>query len=194
MKREKYIPIPLQQKIWQGSCYTVYRSRRKKEEFLKITRTQNHGFYDLENKRQIQCRNHNALLDMMDGALTGKTGFTGGAGYSYVGALEKNGKLFIIALLGCGWPPHKTWKWSDARSLLSYGMENYEKTDLYERCQKTEPLPVKADGGICWGEQPQDHVLAREDLRSEEKHVYALVKKEEKQEKRCSCQSSCRLL
>ena len=149
----------------------------KKEEFLKITRTQNHGFYDLENKRQIQCRNHNALLDMMDGALTGKTGFTGGAGYSYVGALEKNGKLFIIALLGCGWPPHKTWKWSDARSLLSYGMENYEKTDLYERCQKTEPLPVKVDGGICWGEQPQDHVLAREDLRSEEKHVYALVKK-----------------
>lgn len=116
----------------------------KKEEFLKITRTQNHGFYDLENKRQIQCRNHNALLDMMDGALTGKTGFTGGAGYSYVGALEKNGKLFIIALLGCGWPPHKTWKWSDARSLLSYGMENYEKTDLYERCQKTEPLPVKS--------------------------------------------------
>ena len=75
---------------------------------------------------------------MMDGALTGKTGFTGGAGYSYVGALEKNGKLFIIALLGCGWPPHKTWKWSDARSLLSYGMENYEKTDLYERCQKTK--------------------------------------------------------
>ena len=80
--------------------------------------------------------------------------------------------------------PHKTWKWSDARSLLSYGMENYEKTDLYERCQKTEPLPVKVDGGICWGEQPQDHVLAREDLRSEEKHVYALVKKEEKQEKK----------
>lgn len=39
-------------------------------------------------------------------------------------------------------------------------------------------------GGICWGEQPQDHVLAREDLRSEEKHVYALVKKEEKQEKK----------
>ena len=62
--------------------------------------------------------------------------------------------------------------------------KNYEKTDLYERCQKTEPLPVKADGGICWGEQPQDHVLAREDLRSEEKHVYALVKKEEKQEKK----------
>ena len=90
---------------------------------------------------------------------------------------KKMENFFIIALLGCGWPPHKTWKWSDARSLLSYGMENYEKTDLYERCQKTEPLPVKADGGICWGEQPQDHVLAREDLRSEEKHVYALVKK-----------------
>ena len=31
----------------------------------------------------------------MDGALTGKTGFTGGAGYSYVGALKKDGKLFV---------------------------------------------------------------------------------------------------
>ncbi len=134
MKREKYIPIPLQQKIWQGSYYTVYRSRRKRG-VLKITRTQNHGFYDLENKRQIQCRNHNALLDMMDGALTGKTGFTG-AQVILMLVRWKKWKTFIIALLGCGWPPHKTWKWSDARSLLSYGMENYEKTDLYERCQK----------------------------------------------------------
>ena len=33
----------------------------KKEEFLKITRTKNHGFYELENKQQIQSRNHNAL-------------------------------------------------------------------------------------------------------------------------------------
>ena len=39
----------------------------------------------------------------------------------YFNEETENGKLFIIALLGCGWPPHKTWKWSDARSLLSYG-------------------------------------------------------------------------
>ena len=32
-------------------------------------------------------------MNMMDGALTGKTGFTGTAGYCYVGALERDGKL-----------------------------------------------------------------------------------------------------
>ena len=48
---------------------------------------------------------------MMSGAFSGKTGFTGGAGYSYVGALEDGGREFTIALLGCGWPPHKTYKW-----------------------------------------------------------------------------------
>lgn len=33
----------------------------KKEEFLKITQTQDRTFYDSENKHQIQCRNHNAF-------------------------------------------------------------------------------------------------------------------------------------
>lgn len=32
---------------------------------------------------------------MMEGALTGKTGFTGGAGYSYVGALESEEGLLL---------------------------------------------------------------------------------------------------
>ena len=41
---------------------------------------------------------------MMDGALTGKTGFTADAGYCYAGALERDGKTFIVALLACGWP------------------------------------------------------------------------------------------
>ena len=83
----------------------------KKEEFLKITRTSDYYFTDESGKRAFSCRNHNALLTMMDGALTGKTGFTGGAGYCYTGALFRDGRLYIISLLGCGWPPHKTYKW-----------------------------------------------------------------------------------
>ncbi len=39
---------------------------------------------------------------MMEGALTGKTGFTNKAGYCYVGALERDGRRFTIALLACG--------------------------------------------------------------------------------------------
>ena len=35
----------------------------------------------------------------MEGAVSGKTGFTGKAGYCYVGAVKKDEKLFIAALL-----------------------------------------------------------------------------------------------
>lgn len=72
---------------------------------------------------------------MMEGALTGKTGFTGKAGYCYVGALERDGKTFVAALLACGWPNHKTYKWADMRELMDYGLSNYHKADLSE-----EPL------------------------------------------------------
>lgn len=166
--------------------YCIQKSP-KAEEFLKITQTQDRTFYDIENKHQIQCRNHNAFLSMMDGALTGKTGFTGGAGYSYVGALKKDGKLFVIALLGCGWPPYKTRKWSDARTLFSYGMKNYEKTDLHEYLGKTERIPVTVEGGICWGERENSFVLAGESQLGENgpsAFVYALLKKGEKAEKK----------
>lgn len=95
----------------------------KKEDFFKITRTSNYSFY--ANGRSFSCVNHNAFLNMMDGVLSGKTGFTNKAGYCYVGALERDGRTFVVALLACGWPNHKTWKWSDTRELMEYGVENY---------------------------------------------------------------------
>ena len=67
---------------------------------------------------------------MMDGALTGKTGFTGKAGYCYVGALKDGERTFVIALLACGWPNNKTYKWSDARALFSYGLSAYQYDTL----------------------------------------------------------------
>ena len=97
----------------------------KKEQFLEITRTPNHSFSNLKGNRSFSCTNHNAFLNMMSGALSGKTGFTGNAGYCYVGALRKDGKTFIVALLACGWPNNKTYKWSDTKKLMNYGLENY---------------------------------------------------------------------
>ena len=126
----------------------------KKEDFLAITRTPNYSFTDyklgednqwLTGSRQFSCTNHNAFLNMMEGALTGKTGFTGKAGYCYVGALSREGKTFSIALLACGWPNHKSWKWHDAKLLYEYGLANYEKRNIYE---KAELAPVPVTGGI----------------------------------------------
>lgn len=104
----------------------------KKEEFLTITRTISYQFSDIKNKHTISCQNHNALLSMMDGALSGKTGFTGNAGYCYVGAVKKDGKLFIVALLACGWPNNRTYKWSDMKYLIEYALAHYNYKNIYE--------------------------------------------------------------
>ncbi|MEY8334311.1 D-alanyl-D-alanine carboxypeptidase family protein [Lachnospiraceae bacterium 47-T17] len=104
--------------------YCIMRSP-KSGEFLEITRTPSYTFTDLSGKRSFTCNNHNAFLNMMEGALSGKTGFTGDAGYCYVGALERDDRTFVVALLGCGWPNNKTYKWKDCRTLFTYGLENY---------------------------------------------------------------------
>ncbi len=113
----------------------------KKDEFLTITRTTSYTFSDLKKKRSISCQNHNALLSMMNGAVSGKTGFTGNAGYCYVGAVERDGKFLIVALLACGWPNNRTYKWSDTKLLMEYGFSNYYYKDIYE-IQNLADVPV----------------------------------------------------
>ena len=95
------------------------------EDFLKITQTANYSFTDCDGKRSFSVHNKNALLTMMDGVLSGKTGYTADAGYCYVCAVKKDDRTFIAALLGSGWPPHKGYKWSDVQTLLDYGDKNY---------------------------------------------------------------------
>lgn len=97
-----------------------------KDTFLEITQTPTYTFSDLEGKRTFTCRNHNSFLYMMEGALSGKTGFTGKAGYCYVGALERDNKKLVVALLACGWPNNRNYKWKDTTKLMNYGLDNYE--------------------------------------------------------------------
>ncbi|MCM1569373.1 MAG: D-alanyl-D-alanine carboxypeptidase [Roseburia sp.] len=108
-------------------AYCVGKSG-KSQEFLHITRTGSYSF--AANGRSFCCNNHNAFLNMMEGALSGKTGFTNKAGYCYVGALEREGRIFIVALLACGWPNNKGYKWSDTKKLMEYGVVHYRWQDL----------------------------------------------------------------
>lgn len=96
----------------------------KRSEFLKITQTTSYTVLSLEG-RNIFCTNHNAFLNMMEGAISGKTGFTNQAGYCYVGALEDDGRTYVVALLACGWPNNKTYKWSDTKKLMNYGVKEF---------------------------------------------------------------------
>lgn len=112
-----------------------------KEQFLEITRTLSYDFTDAEGKRSFHCNNHNAFLGMMKEALSGKTGFTNNAGYCYVGAIESEGRIFTVALLACGWPNNRNYKWSDMKQLAAYGMERYRYKDIYEK-KDFEDIPV----------------------------------------------------
>lgn len=114
----------------------------EKERFLEITRTQGYDFTNVDGTRSFHCNNHNAFLGMMQEALSGKTGFTNNAGYCYVGAVESEGRIFTVALLACGWPNNRSYKWSDMKKLAAYGMERYRYQDIYE-CQNFADIPVR---------------------------------------------------
>lgn len=114
----------------------------QREEFLKITRTKSYEFSDVSGKKNYFCSNHNAFLTMMEGALSGKTGFTADAGYCYVGALKRGKRTFIVALLACGWPNNKGYKWKDTRALMEYGINQYEYRNVWEETPEVS-IPVK---------------------------------------------------
>ncbi len=124
------------------------RESPQTEKFLEITRTPNYSFSDADGSHSYSCTNHNAFLQMMEGALTGKTGFTGTAGYCYVGALERDGKTLIVALLACGWPNNKTYKWSDTKKLMQYGLDTYTPYEVASDLLTESELPeVRVEDG-----------------------------------------------
>lgn len=121
----------------------------KATEFLAVTQTRSYTFWDLEKKNMFNCCNHNALLDQMEGAISGKTGFTAKAGYCYTGALERDGKCLIVTLLACDWPNHKNYKWTDAAKLLNYGLESYTYRDVLDHSWK--PGRIEVTDGVYDG-------------------------------------------
>ncbi len=144
----------------------------KREEFLKITRTGAYSFSDVEGVRTFTVGNKNAFLHMMEGALTGKTGFTGNAGYCYVGALRQEKRTFIVALLACGWPNNRSYKWSDTRKLMNYGLEHFTYRNVWQE-PKLPELPVK--NGIPDRENLEEEARIRLRLSSEEPDLKLLL-------------------
>lgn len=139
----------------------------KRDEFLSITRTASYSFSGYSRSengytpdgRSFSCNNHNAFLSMMDGALSGKTGFTANAGYCYVGALTRDDRTFVVALLACGWPNNKTYKWSDTKKLMTYGLEHFETHSLEEALYSEADLPAIP---VCGAQAAQWDAVASE--------------------------------
>lgn len=118
------------------------------DEFLHITQTVSKTFSDTTGKHTYQLNNKNRLLNPENGIISGKTGFTNKAGYCYVCAYKDNDRTLCIALLACGWPPNKNYKWSDANYLIALGKKyNRQK---YFNCEYTFYIPVsKGKYGFC---------------------------------------------
>lgn len=145
--------------------------------FLEITQTRSYSFTDLSGIRNFSCRNHNAFLDMMDGAISGKTGFTSAAGYCYVGAAENQGRTFVVALLACGWPHNKTYKWSDTLALMKYGIEHFENRIVrYDEIERE----IVVENGIAASGDPWEKAttIVCADFSSASRQGYLLTKEE----------------
>lgn len=125
--------------------YCIMESPQK-EAFLQITQTKTRTFQDTTGKKQFTCNNHNAFLNMMEGALTGKTGFTGEAGYCYVGVVRQGDRTLIVALLACGWPNNKNYKWVDMKKLVQYGLDQFEYRQYWEEALQNDEIRILEAG------------------------------------------------
>lgn len=157
----------------------IMRYAIRSETFLKITQTREYSFTDLDEKREFSVHNTNALLTMTDGVLSGKTGFTGDAGYCYVCACEKDEKTFVVSLLGCGWPNNKGYKWKDSLKLLDYGEDNFDYEKFWKELKFPE-VPVKdgVEKNITFGDTAV--VSGIPSVSEKEKNKKILMKKGEK--------------
>ena len=94
-------------------------------EFCALIQTKSHHFSTIDGKHNYSVSNKDAFLSYYEGALGIKTGFTGKAGYCFVGAARRNDTTLTSCVLACGWPPNKSYKWTDTKKLMDYGFTNY---------------------------------------------------------------------
>lgn len=156
-------------KIMKYCCWESDKS----ELFLEITECRTYDFCDL-NGKSFRCLNRNSFLDMYDGVISGKTGFTAKAGYCYVAAYEKNNKKFCIVLLACGWPNHKNYKWSDANKLLDFGINNYDFKKIKIKNQ-IKPILVKNGYRLNSIKEWNDDIYIKPDYKKEDLKLEYLV-------------------
>lgn len=102
------------------------------ESFLKIIQTPQYRFQEKSGNRKFLVSNHDAFLQQYKGAIGIKTGFTGNAGYCFCGAASRNGRTLVSSVLACGWPPNRSYKWSDTGKLMDYGFQGFKTCTIPE--------------------------------------------------------------
>lgn len=118
------------------------------ENFCNIIQTKSYTFHEQTSGRCFTVNNKNRFLDSYDGAIGIKTGFTGKAGYCFVGAVKRDGKCLISVVLACGWPPNKNYKWNDTTRLMNYGISEFQMKTIVEKDIAFQNIKI-SDGIQC---------------------------------------------
>ena len=117
------------------------------EKFREIVGTKSYTIRKEDgNSRSVTAQNHNPMLGSYEGVNGGKTGFTNGAGLCLVSAAEREGVQLIAVVLAAGWPPHSTYRVSDATKLLNYGFDQFEFRQIVEAGMPVDET-VEVSGG-----------------------------------------------
>lgn len=152
------------------ACYAI-----RNPQFLEIIQTPAHSFQEINGARSVAVTNRDAFLTSYDGALGIKTGFTGEAGYCFVGAARRENKTLVSVVLASGWPPHKSYKWSDTRTLMDFGMCNYEPTTIigpdYELPKITIQEGIECESVPVYIEDSRCTLLGKHETVQYEEHL-----------------------
>lgn len=103
-------------------------------EFRKIVSTYKKSFVSEERCRTYV--NHNKLLNMYDGCVGVKTGFTKKSGRCLVSAAERDGLTFIAVTLDA---PND---WEDHKKMFDYAFETFEKIIFSNEMEQVYKIPV----------------------------------------------------
>lgn len=111
------------------------------EELMKIVSTSNVTIKT--NKRVYDVTNKNAFLTSYDGATGMKTGYTNKAGYCFVGSATREDMTLISVVLASGWGASgKEQKWTDSKTLLDYGFNNFKYVTALESNVLDETIEI----------------------------------------------------
>lgn len=115
----------------------------KNTSFCELVATRSYSFTTIDGSHSYTVSNKDAFLSYYDDALGIKTGFTGKAGYCFVGAARRNNITLTSCVLACGWPPNKSYKWADTKALMEYGFQNFSKTRLPLQNMTAVKIPLE---------------------------------------------------
>lgn len=122
----------------------ITRYAMKNPKFVEIINTKQITIPKEGNYRSYYLSNTNRFLNEYPGANGVKTGYTGKAGYCFVGAAKQNGMQLISVVLASGWGARgKEQKWIDTKRLMNYGFQNYKKICLLEKNKLLKTIPVE---------------------------------------------------